>query len=420
MSDDPLHTPLRPRGWRERLRLRATRAQLATLLVVLAIIGVATWAWLSPPPPVTETVVEKPLPPRPAVRPAPSATARAIDDATPSASARRTPEGGKGAEARATTSGRDAAHMRRGVKIIDVSKLPPDDAPARSANAPEISVDARYDIAPLPRAPFKGLVEKSSFGPLPRVGAKGRQPWRAYARPVSSALLSSGKPKIAVLVTDVGLDAELAEKALQLPPEVSLALVPHLKKTARLGREARHNGHEFFLQVPMEPWGYPAVNPGPKTLLSSAPAEENRQRLLWLLGRATGYAGIVTYAGQKFLQAGEALSPVMHELKRRGLMAIDDGTAANSLLQPLGLVVSLPVLRADIRVPPGATPADARAAFDNARALAERKGVSLLVVSSGSDVLRELAHWLAGIAADDGIALVPVTALAKLNERNRQ
>ena len=417
MSDDYLHTPLRPRRWRDRLRLRATPAQLAMALLAVGVIGAGLWAWMAPPPPVADTVIERKVPDRPVpprreerdtadlerhpVPPSPSQEARRRKDVKVISPATR---------------------HGRGVKIIDVSRLP-DGAtgPAGDDAARRAAPSTLRDFSPLPRAPLKGLVEKTPFGPLPKVGADGRKPWRAYARPVSPRLLAAAKPKLAVLVTDVGLNAALTQRALgNLSPEVSLALVPHVKNSARLGHEARRLGHEFFLQVPMEPWGYPAVNPGPGTLLASATADENRRRLMGHMGRAVGYAGLVSYAGQKFLQNGEALAPVLHEIKRRGLMAVDDATATDSMMRPLGQVIALPVVRADVRVPPDTTPADARAAFARARALAERQGTALLVVSAGTTALRELADWIAGIESDETIALIPVTALAKLREPNRK
>ncbi len=45
----------------------------------------------------------------------------------------------------------------------------------------------------------------------------------------------------------------------------------------------------MFLQVPLEPIGYPASNPGPKTLLGDTSEAENIDALRWHMSRFAGY-----------------------------------------------------------------------------------------------------------------------------------
>ena len=89
---------------------------------------------------------------------------------------------------------------------------------------------------------------------------------------------------------------------------------------------ARADGHEIMLQVPMEPVGFPATNPGPKTLLSDAPPEQNIEALRWHMSRFAGYSGITNYMGARLLVTEEALKPVMAEVRARGLVYLEDAT----------------------------------------------------------------------------------------------
>ncbi len=410
MTTDPLHTPLRRRGLRERLRPRGiSPAIMAFVMVLFALGALAVWAWMAPPPEVSPLVVERDLPARPA---APMSSAAVAEPPIPEAAA-PPPE-----------RPRDRVRIiRKGqAKIITL----PDDPDAQEApvmsgqrqralNAGSLLLDVR----PLPPAPQRDLVQRTKLGPLPKIGRNGRRPWKVYARPVPKKVLRSSLPKLAVIVTDLGLNgSSFAVATDDLPPAVSLGLVPYAKGVRALGLKARRKGHEFFLQLPMEPWGYPAVSPGPRTLLASARPEENRRRLHWFLTRAVGYAGVITYAGQKMLQQGEALAPVLHELHNRGLMAVDDGTAANSMLGSLGMVIGLPALRADMRIPAGLKPHELRARLKRAAEIARQRGRALLVVSAADrTTLPILQSWLAGIANDETLLLVPATALARLQAR---
>ncbi|WP_275428417.1 divergent polysaccharide deacetylase family protein, partial [Enterobacter cloacae] len=59
-----------------------------------------------------------------------------------------------------------------------------------------------------------------------------------------------------------------------LPAEVTLAFAPEGNSLIRWMQTARQNGHELLMQVPLEPFDYPRVNPGRNTLTVDAPAAE--------------------------------------------------------------------------------------------------------------------------------------------------
>ena len=46
---------------------------------------------------------------------------------------------------------------------------------------------------------------------------------------------------------------------------------------------------------------------------------ENRDSLHWLMGRFTGYVGVVNYLGGKFTADARALTPALAEIASRGL-----------------------------------------------------------------------------------------------------
>src|SRR5690606_27780599 len=96
-------------------------------------------------------------------------------------------------------------------------------------------------------------------------------------------------PRIAVIVTGLGISAKAADEALtRLPAAVTFAFTPYGGELAKLVIRARQNGHEVLLQAPMEPFDYPDNDPGPQTLLTSLSADQNIDRLQWLMSRFQG------------------------------------------------------------------------------------------------------------------------------------
>jgi polysaccharide deacetylase 2 family uncharacterized protein YibQ len=183
---------------------------------------------------------------------------------------------------------------------------------------------ARPAGPPLPAAPFPGLTAPGPGGPLPIIGKDGKTPFQAYARPFKDA----GKPRIAIVVGGLGLNAAATRAAIErLPAEVTLSFVPYAEGLQGWIDLARADGHEVMLEIPMEPLDYPNNDPGPYTLMASARPEETTRRLEWLLSRASGYFAVTNYLGGRFLTADAGLNAFTTALKTRGLGFLDDGSA---------------------------------------------------------------------------------------------
>jgi polysaccharide deacetylase 2 family uncharacterized protein YibQ len=178
---------------------------------------------------------------------------------------------------------------------------------------------------PLAPAPIAGLFAPGPGGPLPVIAPDGRTPFQAYARPFHD----NGKPKVALVIGGLGLNATATRTAIErLPPEVTLSFVPYSDGLQAWIDQARAAGHEVMLEIPMEPLDYPTNDPGPYALMANASATETGKRLEWLLSRGAGYFAVTNYLGGRFLNAPTAMTAFTAVLKARGLGFIDDGAGA--------------------------------------------------------------------------------------------
>ncbi len=219
--------------------------------------------------------------------------------------------------------------------VIGVSRLtlPPEArmAPEQKGGSGQEAVPMGASLLPsgLLAAPDPQLVEANPRGPMPKIGADGRQPWRAYARPYDEP---ADRPRLAILLGDLGLNETLTTKAADLlPPAISFAFNPYAPNLVQQIEYARNRGHEVLLQLPMEPFDYPASDPGPYTLLTSLTEGENLRRLEWTLTRVTGYIGFTNYMGAKYTSSPEHMRYVATTLKQRGLLFVDARTAPRSV-----------------------------------------------------------------------------------------
>lgn len=308
---------------------------------------------------------------------------------------------------RKATSAKRAASLPKEIKrseAISREKL------ERPPGAPGFVLPRVQLGPPLAEAPDPALVEAGPSGPLPIIGKDGREPRRYYARPFKGA---KKRPRIAIMVTGLGLSGEAAEAAIRsLPGAVTLAFVPYARRLKHWISEARAAGHEVLLDVAMEPAGYPEHDPGPKTLLTSLSGEENLARLYWAMGRASGFVGVSGFMGARFSASRKSMRPVLADLKKRGLLFLDNRSAPRSVVPEIatriGLAWASATAMLDAR--PSREAIDARLA--ELEHVSREEGRAVGLGSPLPVTLERIAKWTAGLNRR-GIDLAPVSALTQ-------
>ncbi|MBU3970677.1 MAG: divergent polysaccharide deacetylase family protein [Alphaproteobacteria bacterium] len=260
----------------------------------------------------------------------------------------------------------------------------------------------RVAASPLPATPIAGLSQPGPNGPLPTIATDGRVPAQAYARPFRS----NGRPRVALIVGGLGLNAVTTRAAIErLPAEVTLSFVPYAEGLQGWIDLARAQGHEVMLEMPMEPSGYPDNDPGPHTLLASGQPADIQARMNWLLGRATGYFGVTNYMGDRFATSDSGMSAFLTILRQRGVAFLDDGSmsrrpgawaraSANRIIDeeqnPTAIVAQLNALEA----------------------LAKGQGQALGTGFSYPVTVEAVARWTADMDAR-GLQLAPASAMTQ-------
>ncbi len=268
---------------------------------------------------------------------------------------------------------------------------------------------SRASLALVP-APVAKVTGKGRHGPLPRKAKDGSRPSTVYARPISREQLTSDMPKIALLIGGMGLNESLTRTAIdKLPPEVSLGFAPYGENLQQQANLARSRGHELYVHLPMEPFGYPSIDPGPRTLLTSVPPAKNIDSLHWHLSRFTGYAGVTNYLGSQFASNNDAISPILKELGKRGLIYVDDGTKGLSRATQLARILGLDARSAVIALDGDGSPASVMAALQQLEANARHSGFAIATGSGLPATIEAINQWAQGLAGRN-ILLVPVSA----------
>lgn len=399
MRRDELLRPLRKRSLAERLWVKRPGAlALAYAATILSLAGGSFWAARQPLPFAGEPVVVVAVPPPEEIT---TASTAPIADGEGAGSGEQSPA----VEQPVAASGDEfiGAGMQDGVVV-------------EGAEESTYQQDASLVVSPrrpLTPSPVPAITETSAWGPLPKISAQGDSAAMTYARRVSLSILHSDAPKIAILLGGMGLNRKLTQKAIKdLPGDVTLAFAPYGDDLQAQVDKARQEGHEVFLQVPMEPVGFPANNPGPKTLVGDAQDQENLDALRWHMSRFTGYAGLVNYQGSRFLSMPKPLKSMLTEVRNRGLYFLEDGSMALSSTEAAAQAAKAKVPRAKVVIDADPSPEAIISALTLLEEQATGTGFAIGTGSGLEVTIDTLRDW-AKAAAERGIVLVPISASFK-------
>lgn len=278
--------------------------------------------------------------------------------------------------------------------------------PQDNPNAPQLQTVP--DNSNLPGADPR-LIEPGKHGSIPKTGTDGSRPLDVYASPLPVPA-GSADSLIAIVITGLGVsDSATNDAILKLPPGVTLAFIPYSSELQRWIGRARSTGHEVLLQIPMEPFDYPDNDPGPQTLITSAPKDQNIDRLHFFLSRAQGYVGVMNFMGARFTASADALAPVIADTNKRGLLYLDDGSSPRSTVRTVPGNPKNLLLRADAVLDMKTDWSEIDAALARLETMANEKGVAIATAAALPVTLERIARWAKTLEAR-GIRLVPVSA----------
>ena len=357
---------------------------VAATFAVLAVVGVSSAIALRDKPfrdPKAEAVST------------PELVSRAPDEAAPEAAPFLKPEPAQSGGAKIIKVPEDAVQPGGAIVIRDPSTIGQD---LRVAHLPD-----------------RALIEDSPTGPLPIRGADGRRPFDVYARPWSG----TRGARVAIVIGGLAVSQTGTQAAIaRLPAEVTLAFASQGNSIGRWMQQARNKGHEIVMQVPMEPFDYPTVNPGRNTLTVDASADENLESLRWVLSRTTNYTAVMNYMGARFSADKAAMGPFMEELGRRGLGYLDDGSSARSVAPELAVHDRVPLAIADTAIDAEQDRGAILKKLDELEATARAKGFAIGTGSAFDVTVDAVAAWI-NEAKKRGIEIVPVSAVASDPEK---
>ena len=230
------------------------------------------------------------------------------------------------------------------------------------------------------------------------------------SREMAPALRAS----MAVVIDDLGYGNDnLLEEFLALDYPVTFSVIPGYRGSRKAHDAVVERGKEVLLHLPMEPHGYPGVDPGKNPILVDLSEGQIRDRLGKHLGSLPKVCGVSNHMGSIATQDPEVMKAVLKMTKERGLFFLDEMTTPRSVGKKAAAEVGVVCLENNLFLDTGKK--DERSVkklLEKAEKIALAKGKVVVIGHLHPGTLKALKNRLPGLEKK-GIKLVPLSALAR-------
>lgn len=286
----------------------------------------------------------------------------------------------------------------------DYQEVPPSPPPAPAPTAKPAAPAARtaeVQVAALPMPP------KAVFQPAPRA-FDGEAPWLKNAVMPPAV---QGRPMIAIVIDDLGVDKAGSKKIVSLPGPITTAWMTYADNVAAQARAAKAAGHELIIHMPMEPLNG-TIDSGPDVLRTTMTAEQVRARVRAGFERFDGYVGINNHMGSKFTADTEGMRVVIDELRARGLLWLDSKTSPRSVGAKLAEQAGIPHAERHIFLDNTDTVPAVLKQLAETEKVARKTGYAIAIGHPHDATYQALKQWLPTLE-DKGLVLVPLSAIVR-------
>jgi polysaccharide deacetylase 2 family uncharacterized protein YibQ len=219
-------------------------------------------------------------------------------------------------------------------------------------------------------------------------------------------------PLVTIIMDDLGRSVSTAKALTSMPQLVTFSILPDEPQAARVAEIAYAAGREVMLHVPMEPQGFPAVNPGSEALFIKYSDAEIRSRFDRLLAKIPHATGSNNHMGSRFTEDARALTPVMESLQEKGLFFVDSRTSGRSQVSEVAHQFGVPTMNRDVFLDNLAEVDAIIREIKRLEGKARRQGMAIGICHPYPETLEALRRELPGLA-ERGISMVPVSVLLR-------
>ncbi len=220
--------------------------------------------------------------------------------------------------------------------------------------------------------------------------------------------IDNGKPRLALLIDDMGYRHKLGQQLIELDLNLSFAILPFTDHAHSLMEMAHAKKREILLHLPMEATS-DKWDPGPGALYTSMAPRSIKAQVRKDLEDIPYAVGVNNHMGSKFTSNKEAMQAALAPLKARNLFFLDSITIASSVAYKEAKAQQIKTGRRDLFIDNDQDGAKIKAQLVRLVKIAQKHGSAIGIAHpypTTVATLQQEAAWLS-----DQVQLVGVSSL---------
>ncbi len=219
------------------------------------------------------------------------------------------------------------------------------------------------------------------------------------------------KPKIAIVIDDVGNEKKLSEILWSFPTPVTIAILPQISHSGYFAAEGKKRGFEVILHQPMEP-----IRSFEKNDLGMIEVKMTDQEIIDTLSKNLASVptaeGINNHKGSKATQDEHTIRAVVVELKKRGLFYLDSMTSPTSIGWQEAKAIHLPFAQRDVFLDNETETDYIHGQIDTLAQMARKRGYAVGIGHYKTNTLLVLKEEIKHLE-DEGFDIVPLKKILR-------
>jgi hypothetical protein len=228
-------------------------------------------------------------------------------------------------------------------------------------------------------------------------------------RPAKAEGPQPGKGRLALVIDDMGEDVGFAQGLAALNVPVAFSIWPDSGNREAVLKIAKAHGREILIHLPMQPKGYPKVDPGRHALLVTMTADEIKRAVRRAVERVPGAIGLNNHMGSQFTENSFGMHAALTSIKDNGLFFLDSRTTAETVGEREAKRLDLRFYKRDIFLDNEQNVSAVLHQLRKAEALARSSGRAIAIGHPHPETLQAIRQWLK--EKDDGVSVVALTSL---------
>jgi len=276
---------------------------------------------------------------------------------------------------------------------------------------------------------FKGALEQAGAKLVKGVDTSGKQslnfrvPDRAGSYVLNlyydaKVFQAKSKPKsIAIVVDDFGnINGELLDGFMEVDRNVCFAIFPDQAYSRITAEKAQAQGREAIIHVPMEPIGYPKVDPGKNAIFVQNSPGEIEHKVDKFLKDLPSCKGINNHMGSLATTDEGVMRAVMQALKKNGKFFLDSRTSNVSVAYAIAQKSHIPAFRNDMFLDsPDISQSTMDSKLSQIITMAEtRSNIIVITHCHNAEKLRYLRSFITKLKSA-GFSIVPLSKIGQYN-----